>query len=412
MISTFLCTALLGGQESFLLKPQMGIDPLRLAITPIRDGVVTDQEWDQFVDTENGPTFFQWEPGKLYFGAKPKPGHEVVISVDANGDGWLVGDDNLEIRVRMEGETPKAEVRQLDASDRNGPVWVVPRIYPNSVQVAARPSSAYWNMEAAVAVDGFSKDIQEDSRVGLRVDVVPTGADVGPSYLPRNLQFMRLRFDKSRGLFSGLVWRPAIKNRNVARLDPFRFRFNFVVESDAPALQSMDVVGEGYARDAIRQVTIPFPTADRRGWAAVDYASEIKNDAVGGYRVLRATILAGDGRIAQIRTSFRIADLIDFDFGLPTSLKYSDAAQLVRGTVTLRSQGEGRMNGKFSMVLPDSWTARRGLAEDFLIYFSRGNAKVNVEYSVPGGATGTFPVVLNARIGDMDIQKVVYVTIR
>lgn len=404
--------AFLGGQESFLLKPQAGVDPLRLALTPIRDGVVTDQEWDQFVDTDNGPTFFQWEPGKLYFGAKPKPGFEVVISLDARGDGWLVGDDNLEIRVSMEGENPKAEVRQLDATDRSGPVWVVPRLYPNSVQVAAKPSTAYWNLESVFSAETMGIDIKEDSRVGVRVDVVPAGSDVGPSYLPRNLQFMRLRFDKSRGLFSGLVWRPGIRNRNVARLDPFKFRFNFEVESDAPALQSMDVVGEGFARDAIRQVTIPFPTPDRRGRTFVDYESEIKSDAAGGYRILRATLLAADGRIAQIRTSFRIADLLDFEFGLPTSLRYSDAPQVIKGTVTLRSQGEGRMNGNFNMVLPETWSSRRGLSEDFLIYFSRGNAKVNVEYSIPGGATGTFPVILNARIGEMELQRVVYVTIR
>lgn len=390
----------------------MGVDPLRLAISPIRDGVVMDQEWDLLSETANGPTFFQWEPGKIHVGAKPKPGQEVVMSLDMNGDGWLVGDDNLEIRVRMDGEEPKAEIRQLDASDRSGPVWVVPRLMPNSVQVAAKASSAYWNLEATVLAEGFSKEIKEDSRVGVRVDMVAAGTDVGPSYIPRSLSFMRLRFDKSRNLFSGLVWHPVIKNRNVARLDPLKFRFDFNVESDCPALQSIDVVGEGYARDAINQVTVPFPTADRRGKALVDYSSEIKNEAVGGYRVIRATILAADGRIAQIRSSFRISDLLDFDFGLPTNVRYSEDAQIVKGEITLRSQGEGRINGKFSMKLPDTWSGRRGQEEDFLIYFSRGNAKVVVEYSIPGGATGVYPVVLTAKVGEHEIQKVVYVTVR
>jgi hypothetical protein len=399
------------GQDSFLLKPQIGVDPLRLAISPIPDGVVSDQEWDQFVDGDSGPSFVQWEPGKVHFGAKPKPGMEVVVSFDANGDGWLVGDDNLELRYSMVGETPKVEVRQLDATDRSGPIWVVPRIFPNSVMVAGKASSNYWNLESTFLAEGFSKEIKEDSRIGVRIDVVAAGADVGPAYLPRHLSFLRLRFDKSRGLFSGVVWRPGVKNRNIARLDPMKFKLNFELESDAPAIQSVDVVGEGYARDAINQVTLPFPAVNR-GRAGVEYTSDIKNDAVGGYRVLRATLLATDGRIAQIRTSFRIADLIDFEVGLPKAVRYSEEAQIVKGSVTLRSQGEGRINGRFDFRLPETWSPRKGQGKDFLIYFSRGSEKVDVEYSIPGGTTGSFPIEVSAKVGELEIRRVFFVTVR
>ncbi|MBL8069126.1 MAG: hypothetical protein JNM28_11800 [Armatimonadetes bacterium] len=412
MTPTLVSAFLIAGQDQFLLKPQPGVDPLRLAISPIRDGVVTDQEWDQFADTPNGPTFFQWEPGKLHLGAKPKPGQEVVVSLDANGDGWLVGDDNLEIRITMVGDSPRVEVRQLDATDRSGPVWVVPRLLPNSVQVAAKNSTAYWNMEASFLAAGLSKEVKEDSRVGLRIDIVPEGTDTGPAYLPRNLAFLRMRFDKSRNLFSGVVWHPGIRNRAVARLDPLKFNFDFELDPDAPAIQSVDVVGEGYARDAINQVTVPFPALDRKNRATVAYSSQIKESAVGGYRVLRATVLAADGRIAQIRSSFRIADLVDFDFGLPTTVRFSENPQVVKGVVTIKSQGEGKINGRFTMKLPDSWSGRRGQQEDFLIYYPRGTAKVSVEYSIPGGATGTFPVELTAKVGDLEIQKVVYVMIK
>lgn len=260
--------------------------------------------------------------------------------------------------------------------------------------------------------EGFSKEIKEDSRVGVRMDLVPTDTDTGPSYIPRNLQFMRMRFDKSRNLFSGLVWKPGIANRNVARFDPLNFKFNFTVEEGCPAIQSIDVVGEGYARDVINQVTLPFPTPDRRGSASVSYSSEIKNEAVGGYRILRATVLAADGQIAQIRTSFRISDLLDFEFGAPRTVRYSEEAQVIKGVVTLRSQGTGRIDGTFDYVLPETWSARRGKNENFLIYFARGNAKINVEYSIPGGTSGTFPVTLNAKVGDQMLTKTIYVQVK
>ena len=78
-----------------LTRPQGVTDPLRLALTPQLDGVVMDQEWDQLVQTPDGPVFFQWEPGAIYWAAKAKPGTDVVLSLDLAGDGWLVGDDNI-----------------------------------------------------------------------------------------------------------------------------------------------------------------------------------------------------------------------------------------------------------------------------------------------------------------------------
>src|SRR5690606_13152257 len=137
-----------------------------------------------------------------------------------------------------------------------------------------------------------------------------------------------------------------------------KFRFNFTLEPDCPPLQQIDVIGEGYARDAISQMTKPFPEPDRRSNASVDYQSGIQPDSSSGYRVLRATLLAADGRMAVIRTSFRIADLIDFEWDLPRQIRYSQESQVVRTTVTLRSQATGRIDGTFDYVLPDEWSAR------------------------------------------------------
>jgi hypothetical protein len=399
-------------QEPLMLRPPVVAEPLRLALTPIFDGVVMDQEWDGLAETPDGPTLFQWEPGKLYFGAKPKPGFDVILSLDVNGDGWLVGDDNLEIRATMKGEQMEAAIRQLDATDRNGPQWVIPRIAPDSILMTGKPSREYWNLEGAFEPFIFGKNPAEDSRIGVRIDIVPTETTVGEAYMPRSLSLLRLRFDKSRNLFSGLTWRPEILSRSIARVDSMKFRFNFENSLDCPPLQSVDIVGEGYARDAISQITVPFPTWDRKGRALVDFSSDIKPEATPGYRVLRATVLSQDGRLAIIRTSIRIADLLDLDSFIPKSLEYSDEARVVKGHVTLRSQANGRMSGKFSMVLPESWSARKGLDEDFLIYHTRGTARVPVEFIVPAGASGVESILLKAKIGEKEISQRVYLSIQ
>ncbi|MCB0826748.1 MAG: hypothetical protein KDC26_11210 [Armatimonadetes bacterium] len=400
------------GQFNDLLRPQLVQEPLRLALTPILDGVVIDQEWDVFTQTSNGPTFFQWEPGKIYWAAKATPGHDVVVSIDTAGDGWLVGTDNLEIRSRLEGEQIVTTVRQLDATDRSGPVWSSPEIIPESFFVAGKPSSQYWNLEGRFDPIQFGFEPKLDSKPGIRIDVVPTGTDLGASYIPRALSFVRLRFDNSRDLFSGLTWRPEVRNRSIARFDTVRFRFNFTRDENGPDIQSIDIAGEGYARQSLGVVSQAFPEWDRKSRALVDFVSDIKDESVGGYRILRATLLRSDGKIATIRTSIRLSELIDFDAKLPRVIRYSEEAQVVKGNINIVSQARGRVDGAFRLKIPNDWSLRKGSDTNFLIYHSRGNFNVPVEFMVPAGAIGVFPIILEADIGTQTIQKVVYLPIR
>lgn len=395
-----------------MLQPQPVVDHLRLALTPVMDGVVMDQEWDLFCDTASGPTFFQWEPETIYWGGKPRLGQDIVLSVDLNGDGWLVGDDNYEVRATQDSGGTSVNVRQLDARDRNGPKWVKPSVLPQSFGFAGKPSSDYWNFEGKFTPLDFGGEIREDSRVGVRVDLVNQGESLGPAYLPRSMAEMRLRFDKSRGLFSGLSWRPSLNSRSIARVDPMKVRFNFQADEDCPTIQAIDIVGEGYARDVVNQVTLPFPQFDSKHRGSVEFESAIKETAPSGYRVLRASVLAADGRIATLRTSVRIADLLDFEPAIGPVIAFSDQPRTVKSSVVLKSQSLGRMEGRFSYRIPQEWSAKGEQTESFLIYHSKGTAKKIIEFVVPGGATGVFPIQFSATVGDTVLTRTVYVTVR
>lgn len=395
-----------------MMQPQPVVDQLRLALTPVMDGVVSDQEWDLLTETGHGPTFFQWEPGAVYWAAKPEPGFDVVLSLDLKGDGWLVGNDNFELRSSLEANVVRVSVRQVDATDRNGPKWVEPQVLEQSIAVSGKPSFEYWNLEGKFSpvIEGLEPAL--DSKVGVRIDVVPSETETGPAYMPRGLSFQRLRFDKSRGLFSGLTWRPDTKTRSVARQDPFQFKFRFELDADCPSLQAVDVTGEGIARDIVKQVTLPFPNVDPKGNGLVVYESNVAAASISGYRVLRASVLAADGRIALIRTSFRVADIIDIDPNLPKAIDFSDEAQTVKSHVWLKSQALDRVTGQFTMRLPKDWKIVKGESVNLLIYHSKGTQKVPVEFQVPAGTRGVFPVQYSVDLGDTTINRTTYVSVR
>lgn len=411
MVPTFLSLVLAGQATNPLMVAQTVEDPLRLAHTPIMDGVVSDQEWEPFTDTPQGPTFFQWEPGKFFWAAKAEMGKDLVLTLDADGDGWLVGKDNLEIRCRLEGSDVKTTVRQLDATDRNGPKWIDPDVIPESFKIAAKASDDYWNLEVSFAPIQFTPGPQENRRIGVRMDILPPNQESGPGYMPRALNFITMRFDDSKGLFSGLTWRPQVKTRSLSRFDRLQFRFNFEADQDCPPLQTVELSGEGAARNLIKSLTVPFPGLDGKGRAKVDYDSEIAENSPSGYRVLRAAVVANDGRIALIRTSFRIAGLVDLDPNFKMELPFSESPQRVKGGLTVRSQSLGKVEGSASIRYPAAWTSIGKLDQNFLIYHSKGAWRMPIEFEVPANTRGVFPIVLSAKVGTESIVQTVYVTV-
>ena len=99
-------------------------EPNRLALTPLMDGKVVNEEWDRLTDSPDLKTFFQWEPGQVYLGSIARLNQDVVWSLDMNGDGWLVGSDNLEVRLSYQNGGVQATLRKLDATNRSEPKWL------------------------------------------------------------------------------------------------------------------------------------------------------------------------------------------------------------------------------------------------------------------------------------------------
>ncbi len=383
----------------------------RVALTPQMDGVIAEEEWERLSTDETVPTFFQWEPDTLYWAAKAPAGQDIVISLDYHGDGWLVGDDNIEFRVRHTGDKATVTMRRLDANDPNGPKWTDRDLIPQSFRAATSMDGQVWAMEGAWT-PFYDQAPTEGKIIGIRIDGSAPADESSPAYLPRTMGFVGLRWDNSENLFTGLTWKPGFKVRSVARDDGIKVRYEFTQGEDSPVFKSVSFRGEGLASEEISSTTNPFPPFNGKGKTAVDYNSKISQSASAGYRVLRASVTAADGKVAHLRSSFRISDLVDFDIRLPKSLEAKAEAQIVRGSVVLGSQGFGRVEGMYSVVAPADWTMTKGKEEKFLIYHSRGVARMPFEMVVPNGARGVFPLTFRVVVGERTMDKTIYIPVR
>src|SRR5262249_58097763 len=84
-------------------RPKQPFNPQRLKKKPLIDGVMGDREWDELYTIADGPVtgsiYVNWDDNFLYVAAKTNQIGWTIIDIDANGDGWLRGTDNLEIAV-------------------------------------------------------------------------------------------------------------------------------------------------------------------------------------------------------------------------------------------------------------------------------------------------------------------------
>lgn len=392
-----------------MTKPLVVGQPVRLAITPLLDGKLAEEEWDKLAEADGFESYFQWEPETVYWAAKAKAGEDVVLTLDTNADGWLIGNDNLEFRVSNSNGSPSLSVRRLDATDPNGPKWTTSLVISESVRMATSQFEGGWILEASFTPPG-TESPAAGRRYGLRIDPVATGSEVGEPYVPRSLSFVNLQFDLGQDLPTGFSWKPDFLVRSVPVDDSFKVKYGFKRTEDL-SFSQVEYRAEGYAKSLMATGTKPFPQWDKKGKSSEEYATIIAKDAEVGYRVLRLTLLGGDGKATVLRSSFKIADLIDYEVNLPKILPMDPEARIVRGSITLRSNGLQRVKGDFKLTVPEPWTATRGKETQFVIYRSRGLAKIPIELIVPKDTVGVFPVTMTSTIGDRVVKKTVYIPV-
>lgn len=381
----------------------------RLAITPQLDGILSEEEWDLFASDGDVVSYFQWEPRRLHAAARTRRGLDVAFSFDLRGNGWLVGSDNLEVRVSMVGGEPTATVRRLDATAVEGPRWVDTPALQQTVRVAASVVDDGWVVEMTLEDPG-DNSIPRDpgGHVGVGIGVVENGVELEP-FLPRQLVRCRLVLNRGSNVPGGLRWNTQVLSRTVMAGRSIRIRLTFN-GSNEQGLRRIEMRTEGpQGRDAVN-VGRPFPAFDRRGRAFVDYDTPIAVSATDGWRLLRADISDESGMTAILRTSYRVAPPVEFDLIQPARVRTLDDEQVARFSVYVRSNSTRRIDGVFRVIPPEGWSVESGQGSEFIIAHSRGSVRRVFDVRIPRGTVGVFPFRLEADLGGRVYSQLVWVT--
>ncbi len=385
-------------------------EPTRLALTPIIDGAITADEWDAFVQGQDGEMFLQWEPGRLYIAGRFPADRDMVISLDNKHNGWLVGKDNFEFKLRLEDGKVRVSTRQLDATNVAGPKWVALPAFDKAVVAAGKTENGETQIEAAIVDPGLGLlDIKDGERYLIRMDSVAQTDQVTEPFYPRVGKLVTLKTERASAMPVGLDWKVENPGRTVTAGGSTKIRFSFSTKTDV-GLQRLEIKPLGPLTGHAATVTQPFPNFDSKGRTFVDYEAKTGKDAPAGYHLLSNTLITSDGAPAMIQASLRVAPLVDFL--LPEDkMNLKVGVQEIKIPFYIKSNSTNRLDGFCEVEVPDSWQILKGDDKGFIIYNSRASVRRVLTVKIPADAAGTLPMRFRGKIGDRTVEEVRWLTL-
>jgi hypothetical protein len=391
-------------------QPQAVAEPARLAQTPNIDGVLSPGEWDGFAKSNEGETYLQWEPNRLYVAAKMPLNRDLVISVDTKRNGWLVGKDNLEFRVRATESGVSVIGRQLDATNVSGPVWIAQPGYTKASFGKAKIEGDQATVEACIIDPGIGLlTMQEGERYMVRADVVAQSSQQVEPFYPRVGADIRFAMERASALPVGLNWKVESWGREVTPGHSTKIRFSFSSKEDV-GLKKLEIKPVGSLAEHAGTLGLPFPRFDKKGRAFVDYETNTNIDAPTGYQLVNGTLITADGAPAVIQASFRIAPLIDFTLSTDKLTPYKKGPE-TKLAFFINSNSINRLDGQCDVKVPNGWEILKGDQKSFIIYNSRGGVRRVLTLQIPAEAKGTFPIRFRGQVGHRAFEEVRWVTI-
>lgn len=383
-------------------------EPKRLMKTPTIDGKMDAAEWDELY-TANGMTaYLQYEPRKLHIAGKIAAGQDLLVSIDQKSDGWLHGFDNLEIRLHMNAGKVEVQVRELDATRKEGPLWVDGSGFGVSSTAAASADGTF--VEATIMDPGVdSLTLKRLDKPSVRFDAIASDAAPAEPYLPRLLAAIDLNDTRGVALPANLEAKVEEVGRVIQPGDAAKFKLQFK-GSNEMGIKRITMSGDGPAKDLMSLVEQPFPVFNAKKYAGVEFPTVLGAAAPEGYHWAKATLTMASGPEAYVQWSFRSAPLVDFEL-VPVEIKSKEYDETYKIPFYIKSNSLRRLDGTYKVELPQGWITKAGGEGTFLIYNARANSRKVVTVVVPRNAKGTFAIKVSVKIGKKSVDCQDWLTI-
>jgi hypothetical protein len=379
-------------------------------------GVIENDEWDAFATGSGSKTYLQWAPGVIYVAGSAPLGSDLLLSLDLGNDGWLVGSDNYEARLRVDASNnPSLSVRRLNALNVAGPTWEdLPGWVVSSV---CKTSISGGNIEYELQLSdaGIGVLPQSPQTIGARVDMISSNEPAISNTQTRLLAPIHLARSRSEGLPANLHFeidradKPAVPGESAS----IRFNFSYPTKppaGPAPVVKKINISAEGSTKGKMSDMTSPLPPFDKSGRTWIDYVSKVAIDANPGYHILQSTLTLGDDTPASVERSFEIAEPIDIKIEKPLIAASPTDRTIVVNFEVLSNLLQPTLGSVVFTMDPTFHVLNQPSTTVRFTMEPKGRKVSKFELYVPANITGTYPVTFDITAGTMKRRIVRYLT--
>jgi hypothetical protein len=396
---------------NFRERPKYPTDSQRLRRSPQIDGVISDNEWDPFYTITDGPikgTFYcNWDDNNLYLAVRTEQPATVLFDIDAGGDGWLRGADNLEVVVGSvpDGSTPPIVARLLDAaSNKDTPSWNTTSTDPKSFMVAEKSTGGVQVIELAIPKGTGSLVLRPGATIGLRAEFLPPAAPA--TYLPTqpfepHLLLDAKLVDSRISSVAGIIPRLSLSDYTCVAGETLFATMQLQNQTDIPVpIRSVIWEGTGNSADAVntmKDVAVePIPGL---GIRKLTYKTVIPPTLTPGSYTLTVTANMPEGKQVQSTVSFKVVEPLQVQISSdPQPLAIVGPTKLAV-LVDIFSQVPNGMRCDVSVdTAPPTWVLDGASKRRTSVDRKGGHTVVKLNFKVPSNtAAGDYPVAVTVR---------------
>ncbi len=263
--------------------------------------------------------------------------------------------------------------------------------------------------EASIGDSGIGlMPVENGAKLAIRMDgPLATESSFEP-FLPRVLTNVQCLMQRSAAIPAGLKFNVEGVNKTVVPGETVRIRLTFNGNNNMN-LNRLAMRSEGFAKDATNKLEVPFPKFDNKGRAFVDYDTAVSDNALQGYRVLRAELTSADGIQSMLQGTYRIAPPVDFEL-VRQQVPVSPNDRSVKYAFYAKSNTGKRLLGDVSIVVPEPLRVLNGGTRK-IQYAGRQRQRMEFEVFMPQGTAGTFPVTFRSTLNGVTTEQTGFFTV-
>jgi hypothetical protein len=380
--------------------------------TPSLDGAIEPGEWDMYLQTQqegfSATAYANWDEAGLYVAVQgPKP-TDLMVTIDANNDGWFHGKDNYLVKATdaPDGKmTPSLELYDSRAvmSAPGSTLHLDPAgiIYKHK----ETPESSVLEMSIpASAIQGLK--LKANGIVGLRISLRPAveGAAWTPMAALGDVEPCCLSDRKVAAVDQLGVSMVLLDDRVVAGQKLMARLYIKNTSAQAMPLDSFVVGGDGRAAKYLNSQRVRLEGLEPGKQIRHKFESRIPADMPVGSWAIGIEVKSGAdaSRVGAALGSFEVVKPfeVSMDAGDQPLTLGIDKDRLV--TINVKNQTPGRALGVATISLPDGWRLKPNLlVRKFEIPFEDESTKIKFRIMPPADAKpGEIPIKVDLTVSN------------